>query len=121
MPPRENRRLPVPRRRPSLTKGANFGSGDRAASLNAAEQSPNLRRIQSTAVYALQSSAVRPQGAVMSLPYGAGTAMSALEGNLAQANKYLARFRADCVLNQIGGEALPAVDGATFETISPGI
>jgi 5-carboxymethyl-2-hydroxymuconic-semialdehyde dehydrogenase len=45
--------------------------------------------------------------------------MSALEGNLAKANKYLARFRADCVLNQIGGEAVPAVDGATFETISP--
>ena len=42
--------------------------------------------------------------------------MPALEANLAKADKYLARFREDGVLNQIGGEALPASDGTTFET-----
>jgi 5-carboxymethyl-2-hydroxymuconic-semialdehyde dehydrogenase len=45
--------------------------------------------------------------------------MSALEVNLAKADKYLARFREAGVLNQIGGEAVPARDHATFETISP--
>ena len=45
--------------------------------------------------------------------------MSALEANLAKANRYLARFRDGCVLHQIGGEAVPASDGATFDTISP--
>ena len=45
--------------------------------------------------------------------------MSKLETNLAKANDYLARFRDGGVLNQIGGEAVPAIDGATFETISP--
>jgi 5-carboxymethyl-2-hydroxymuconic-semialdehyde dehydrogenase len=45
--------------------------------------------------------------------------MSALEANLAKAEKYLARFRNAGVLNQIDGEAVPACDGATFETISP--
>src|SRR5580658_4224992 len=45
--------------------------------------------------------------------------MSVLETNIAKANKYLARFRDQGVLNQIGGEAVPAADGTTFETISP--
>jgi 5-carboxymethyl-2-hydroxymuconic-semialdehyde dehydrogenase len=45
--------------------------------------------------------------------------MSAFEANLAKADKYLARFRESGVLNQIGGETLPASDGTTFETISP--
>src|SRR5580692_10359252 len=45
--------------------------------------------------------------------------MSVLEANIAKANKYLARFRDQGVLNQIGGEAVPAADGTTFETISP--
>ena len=45
--------------------------------------------------------------------------MSALETNIAKANKYLARFREQGVLNQIGGEAKPSSDGTTFETISP--
>ena len=44
--------------------------------------------------------------------------MSRLETNLSRANGYLARFRDAGVLNQIGGEAVPAADGATFETIS---
>jgi 5-carboxymethyl-2-hydroxymuconic-semialdehyde dehydrogenase len=64
-------------------------------------------------------SAVRTAVHFPSLPHGAGTAMPALEANLAKANKYLARFRDGCVLNQIGGEAVPASDGATFDTISP--
>src|SRR6202050_1372794 len=45
--------------------------------------------------------------------------MSALEINIAKANKFLARFRDQGVLNQIGGEAKPSCDGTTFETISP--
>jgi 5-carboxymethyl-2-hydroxymuconic-semialdehyde dehydrogenase len=45
--------------------------------------------------------------------------MSVLEANIAKANKYLARFRDQVVFNQIGGEAVPAADGTTFETISP--
>jgi 5-carboxymethyl-2-hydroxymuconic-semialdehyde dehydrogenase len=45
--------------------------------------------------------------------------MSALETNLARAETYLARFRRDGVLNQIAGEAVPAANGATFETLSP--
>src|ERR1700685_928134 len=45
--------------------------------------------------------------------------MSALEANIAKANKYLARFREQGVLNQIGGEAKPSCDGTTFETVSP--
>jgi 5-carboxymethyl-2-hydroxymuconic-semialdehyde dehydrogenase len=40
--------------------------------------------------------------------------MPALEANLAKADKYLAPFRESGVLNQIGGEALPASDGTTF-------
>ncbi|RUZ62652.1 aldehyde dehydrogenase family protein, partial [Mesorhizobium sp. M7A.F.Ca.US.007.01.1.1] len=45
--------------------------------------------------------------------------MSDLQGNLKKAEAYLARFKRDGVLNQIGGEAVPALDGATFETLSP--
>ena len=45
--------------------------------------------------------------------------MSTLESNIAKADKYLARFREQGVQNQIGGEAVPAGDGTTFETISP--
>src|SRR5947207_1732480 len=45
--------------------------------------------------------------------------MSDLETNLLKAGKYLARFAADGVLNHIGGQSAPALDGGTFETISP--
>jgi 5-carboxymethyl-2-hydroxymuconic-semialdehyde dehydrogenase len=45
--------------------------------------------------------------------------MSKLEQNLGKAERYLARFRELGVLNQIAGEAVPALDGATFESISP--
>ncbi len=45
--------------------------------------------------------------------------MSKFDENLARAEGFLERFRREGVLNQIGGEAVPAVDGATFETISP--
>ncbi len=45
--------------------------------------------------------------------------MSTLEQNLGKAEQYLARFRELGVLNQIAGEAVPALDGATFESISP--
>lgn len=45
--------------------------------------------------------------------------MASLEDNLAKAEKYLARFRNDGVLNQIGGEAVPAASGKTFESVSP--
>ena len=45
--------------------------------------------------------------------------MSALDSNIAKANGYLARFRADGVLNQIGGETLAAISGDTFDTLSP--
>ena len=45
--------------------------------------------------------------------------MSDFESNLLKAGKYLARFKRDGVLNHIGGRAVPAVDGGTFETISP--
>lgn len=45
--------------------------------------------------------------------------MSDLKENLDKAERYLARFQKECVLNQIGGEAVPAADGGTFETISP--
>ena len=45
--------------------------------------------------------------------------MSDLTTNLARAEGYLARFRADGVLNHINGMAVPAADGATFEVISP--
>ncbi|TGQ74399.1 MAG: 5-carboxymethyl-2-hydroxymuconate semialdehyde dehydrogenase [Mesorhizobium sp.] len=45
--------------------------------------------------------------------------MSDLEGNLKKAETYLARFKRNGVLNQIGGEAVPAADGSTFEILSP--
>ena len=45
--------------------------------------------------------------------------MSDLNSNLAKANAYLARFRSEGVLNHINGKAVPALDGATFEIISP--
>ena len=45
--------------------------------------------------------------------------MATFEENLSKANRFLARFVSDGVLNQIGGEAVPAQDGATFESISP--
>ena len=45
--------------------------------------------------------------------------MAALDDNLRKAEAYLERFRKGGVLNQIGGEAVPAADGSTFETLSP--
>ncbi len=45
--------------------------------------------------------------------------MSKFEENLAKAERYLARFKGEGVLNHINGEAAPALDGETFETISP--
>lgn len=45
--------------------------------------------------------------------------MSSFEENLAKAEHHLARFGEQGVLNQIGGDAVPAADGTTFETISP--
>ena len=45
--------------------------------------------------------------------------MSDLATNLAKADAYLAHFRTDGVLNHIGGKAMPALDGTTFEIISP--
>ncbi|KSV91129.1 5-carboxymethyl-2-hydroxymuconate semialdehyde dehydrogenase [Sinorhizobium sp. GL28] len=45
--------------------------------------------------------------------------MSKLDENLAKAEGYLARFKSGGVLNHINGEAVPALDGETFETISP--
>ncbi|WP_240229376.1 5-carboxymethyl-2-hydroxymuconate semialdehyde dehydrogenase [Devosia lacusdianchii] len=45
--------------------------------------------------------------------------MSDFAENLKKAERYLARFKAKAVLNHINGEAVPALDGAVFETISP--
>ena len=45
--------------------------------------------------------------------------MSSLEQNLEKLETYLARFRQDGILNQIGGEARPAASGATFDNHSP--
>ncbi|MBW8640089.1 5-carboxymethyl-2-hydroxymuconate semialdehyde dehydrogenase [Hoeflea sp. WL0058] len=45
--------------------------------------------------------------------------MTAFEDNLGKAETYLARFREHGVLNHIGGEAVPAVSGETFQSISP--
>jgi 5-carboxymethyl-2-hydroxymuconic-semialdehyde dehydrogenase len=45
--------------------------------------------------------------------------MMGLSDNLARAEGYLERFRRDGVLNQIGGRAVPALSGRTFETITP--
>lgn len=47
------------------------------------------------------------------------TRPSKLNDNIAKAEKYLARFRRDGVSNHIAGKAVPAADGATFESISP--
>ena len=45
--------------------------------------------------------------------------MSELEANIAKAKTYLKRFADGGVLNQIGGEAVPAAGGETYEIISP--
>ncbi len=45
--------------------------------------------------------------------------MSQLQDNLSKADGYLARFRERGAPNHIGGKAVPAADGETFETISP--
>ena len=45
--------------------------------------------------------------------------MSDLDTNLDKARAWLERFRAEGVKNQIGGEAVDAADGDTFETVSP--
>ena len=45
--------------------------------------------------------------------------LKSFEENLAKAEHHLARFGEQGVLNQIGGDAVPAADGTTFETISP--
>jgi 5-carboxymethyl-2-hydroxymuconic-semialdehyde dehydrogenase len=45
--------------------------------------------------------------------------MSMLETSIGRANNFLARFRRDGVLNHIGGQAVPAASGKTFEIISP--
>ena len=45
--------------------------------------------------------------------------MSKLEDNLAKAESFLERFRISGVRNQIAGEAVPAVSGETFGSISP--
>src|SRR5436190_22167753 len=45
--------------------------------------------------------------------------MSEFEANLNKAEAYLARFKAQGVLNHIAGEPVPALDSDTFETISP--
>ena len=45
--------------------------------------------------------------------------MTKLQENSAKAEAYLARFKEKGVLNRIGGEDVPAEDGATLETISP--
>jgi len=45
--------------------------------------------------------------------------MSDLDTNLAKAKAYLARFQTEGVLNHIGGKAVAALDGTTFESLSP--
>lgn len=45
--------------------------------------------------------------------------MSKFEENLRKAKSYLARFARDGVLNHIDGVAVPAKDGATFDTLCP--
>ncbi len=45
--------------------------------------------------------------------------MSDLATNIQKAEKYLARFKTDGVLNHIGGQSVPALGGETFETLSP--
>ena len=45
--------------------------------------------------------------------------MTKLDDNIARATGFLARFARDGVLNHIGGQAVPAASGKTFEIISP--
>ena len=45
--------------------------------------------------------------------------MSILDENLIRAKGYLSRWKDTPVLNQIGGAAVPAIDGRLFESISP--
>lgn len=45
--------------------------------------------------------------------------MSKLDDNITRATGFLQRFRKDGVLNHIGGQAVPAASGKTFEIISP--
>ena len=45
--------------------------------------------------------------------------MSDFEENLKKAEGYLDRFQREGVLNRINGEDLPALDGSTFESMSP--
>ncbi|NEY91694.1 5-carboxymethyl-2-hydroxymuconate semialdehyde dehydrogenase [Tabrizicola oligotrophica] len=45
--------------------------------------------------------------------------MTQLDDNIARATGFLARFAKDGVLNHIGGHAVPAASGKTFEIISP--
>ncbi len=45
--------------------------------------------------------------------------MTGLDANIRKAEGYLARFREQGVLNQVAGATMPAVDGKTFESISP--
>jgi 5-carboxymethyl-2-hydroxymuconic-semialdehyde dehydrogenase len=45
--------------------------------------------------------------------------MTALQNNIDKLNGYLVRYRADGVMNHIGGESRPAISGATFQTASP--
>ena len=45
--------------------------------------------------------------------------MSDLQNNIQKLEGYLTRFRESGILNQIDGEARPALSGETFETRSP--
>lgn len=45
--------------------------------------------------------------------------MSQLDENLKKLDGFLSRFRQTGILNQIGGEAVPAASGAFFETLAP--
>ena len=45
--------------------------------------------------------------------------MASFQSNMEKANSYLERFKQDGVSNYINGEAVPAADGATFESITP--
>lgn len=45
--------------------------------------------------------------------------MSKLDENIQKAKVYLARFADNGVLNHINGQSVPALDGSTFESISP--
>jgi 5-carboxymethyl-2-hydroxymuconic-semialdehyde dehydrogenase len=45
--------------------------------------------------------------------------VSKLQENIAKADRYLARFRENGVLNRIDGHDVAAIDGSTFENISP--